>query len=296
MTNLVILGNGFDIWHRLPTAYWHFYDQYNSILEEHIHYFNDLCDTDAEWANFEESLGSFDQDNFHDNSALQPSLEEMADDPKLLYGFEDEISIKTDELVNEITSSFKSWVGSIKVNTATKLIELPKSFRFINFNYTTTLQDVYGVPNENILHIHGKVKENIIFGHGRCNNVVSKNISERDEPWFEESQKNASSVYQLLHKPVDEILERNRPQLESYGDITDIIVIGHSINDIDIPYFQCILDTYPNAKWTNYNYENLDEGIDAVNETHDKLIRAGIPKAKLTSHSSEVLKTLYPFP
>ncbi|HCG9808080.1 TPA: bacteriophage abortive infection AbiH family protein [Vibrio parahaemolyticus] len=293
MTTLVIIGNGFDIWNFLPTSYWHFYDQYSGSLEEHIQYFDDFCDVDAEWANFEESLGSFNQDNFHDNATLQPSLEEMADDHKLLYGFEDEISNKREELVGDITNAFNTWIASVDVNEATKLIEMPTSFKFINFNYTTTLQDVYGVPDDNILHIHGKVRRNVIFGHSH-KSTASSNGVERDEPWFEESQRSVSSISDLFHKPVDEILERNRSHLEGYGDVTDIVVIGHSVNDIDLPYFQYILNTYPDAEWKNFNYENLDEDIDAVTETHERLLRAGVPEEKLTSNSSEALKTIYP--
>lgn len=290
MATLVILGNGFDIWHRLPTSYKNFYNQYGDSLEEHTHYFDDFCESDKEWANFEESLGTFNQDSFHDNAACQPSLEELGDDPTRLYGFEDEITIKKDELVGDITNAFNKWICSVDVNEATRLIDLSESFRFINFNYTTTLQDVYGIPENNILHIHGKVRRNIVFGHGRGNNS-SERVQEVDEPWFEESQRDVSSVYGVFHKPVDEILERHKHQIEGYGDVTDIVVIGHSINDIDIPYFECISNAYPDAEWKNYNYKNLDEEIDKVTETHNKLINAGVPKEKLTSTSSEELQS-----
>ena len=292
MTTLVIIGNGFDIWNGLPTKYWNFYDQYRDSIEDHIQYFDDFCDVDSEWMNFEESLGSFNQDNFHDNAAWQPSLEEMADDHTLLLGFEDEITNKKEELVDDITKAFEAWINSVDVNMATKLIEFSESFKFINFNYTTVLQDIYGIPEDNILHIHGKVKKNIVFGHG-CSNNLSKSISGNDEPWFEESQRNASSVFGVFHKPVDEILEYYRHKIEGYGDVTNIVVIGHSINDIDIPYFQCILNAYPNAEWQNYNYENLDEAKDAIAETHHKLIQAGVLEEKLTSNTYEVLKTIY---
>ncbi|MDD9158023.1 bacteriophage abortive infection AbiH family protein [Aliivibrio sp. S4TY2] len=292
MSTLVIIGNGFDIWNRLPTSYWYFYDQYNRSLEDHIQYFDDFCDEDAEWTNFEESLGSFNHDNFHDNAAWQPSLEEMADDHTLLYGFEDEISNKREELVDDITNAFKEWIGSVDVSVATRLIEFPSDFKFVNFNYTTTLQDVYGIHDDDILHIHGKVRRNIIFGHGRgASSTV--NTSSRDEPWFEESQRSASSVSGVFHKPVDAILERNRAQLEGYGSVTDIFVIGHSVNDIDLPYFQCILNAYPNAEWKNFNYIDLDNDIDAVTETHHKLVRAGVPEHKLTSSSSEDLRMIF---
>ncbi|MCK8125873.1 bacteriophage abortive infection AbiH family protein [Pseudoalteromonas sp. 2CM39R] len=292
MSTLVIIGNGFDIWNSLPTNYWYFYEKYNRSLEDHIQYFDDFYCEDTEWANFEESLGSFNHDNFHDNAAMQPSIEEMADDNTLLYGFEDEISIKRDELVDDITTAFKQWISSVDVSTAEKLIELPSDLKFVTFNYTTTLQDVYGISEENILHIHGKVRANIIFGHGRG---ASSHINseESDEPWFEESLRSASSVSEVFHKPVDKILERNRTQLEGYGPITEIFVIGHSVNDIDLPYFQCILNAYPDAEWKNFNYIDLDNDIDAVTATHNKLIRAGVPEDKLTSSSSEHLKTIF---
>ena len=292
MATLVILGNGFDIWHDLPTSYWNFYNQYNESLEEHIQYFDSFCDGDSEWANFEESLGTFNQDNFHDNVTLQPSLEEMANDPSCLYGFEDDISNKKEELVNDITNAFNEWIRSIDVNEAIKLIHFPESFRFINFNYTTTLQDVYRVPDCNILHIHGKVRRNIIFGYNDVNRSAVS-VQGSDKPWFEESQRSVASVSSVFHKPVDEILEQYKCQLEGYRDVTDIVVIGHSINDIDIPYFQCILNAYPGAKWKNYNYQNLDEGEDAVTDTHNRLVIAGVSEEKLTSTLSEELKTIY---
>lgn len=296
MTTIVIIGNGFDIWHGLPTSYWNFYNQYGKALENHTHYFNDFYDHDMEWANFEESLGSFDQDNFHDNVSLQPSLEELGDDPKRLYGFEDEITNKKEELVDDITNAFTEWIGNVDVHQARKLICMSDSFRFINFNYTSTLQDVYEVPENNILHIHGKVYRDIIFGHGRVFNSSSESSEEIDEPWFEDSRNDVSSISTIFHKPVADILERHNSQLLGYEDVTNIIIIGHSINDIDIPYFKCILNAYPDAEWKNYNYQDLDEGIDEVAETHYKLLDAGIPEEKLTSTSSEDLKVIFPEP
>lgn len=297
MGSLVIIGNGFDIWHRLPTSYWYFYNQYKDLLQEHIQYFDALSDEDAEWANFEESLGSFNEDNFHDNAIYQPTVEEMADDHTLLYGFEDEISEKKEELVSDIQNAFNDWIHAVDVNATIKLIELPTSFKFINFNYTMTLQNVYAIPENNILHIHGKVHDHIIFGHGLHQNSESPQPeveSETFDPWFEESHRTVSSVGSIFHKPVNDILELNKGKLDNLGMIKNIIVIGHSVNSIDIPYFQYILSKYPDAEWNNYNYINEDEGVDAVAETHERLLMAGVPSDKLTSQSSEVLKALFP--
>ena len=295
MATLFIIGNGFDIWNRLPTSYGKFHEKYKDDLDEHILYFSDFCDIDSEWANFEESLGSFNEDDFHDNVTLQPSLEELGDDPKLLYGYEDEISIKKEELVDDITDAFKEWIRSVDVNTAQKLMHFELPAYFVNFNYTRTLQDVYGIPNFRVMHIHGSVGGGIIFGHGR-NTTAATNGYETDEPWFNETKKEVGQVLGIFHKPVQDILERNRATLQGYEDVDNIVVIGHSINEIDVPYFQCILEAYPDAEWQNYNYVNDDEGVDEVSETHDKLLAIGVPQQKLNSYSSDDLKMLYPVP
>ena len=295
MSTLFVIGNGFDIWNQLPTSYWYFHLEYKEHLDKHIQYFDDFCDVDSEWANFEESLGSFNSEDFHDNAAMQPTLNELGKDPKLLFGFQDEISIKKDELVDDIESAFNSWICSVDVSAAQKLIQFEIPAYFVTFNYTTTLQDIYSVPEENVLHIHGKVGGEIIFGHGR--NFTSPAIDEdRDAPWFNESSTEVAQINTVFHKPVEEILERHQQTLISYGDIKNIVVIGHSVNDIDVPYFKCILQAYPEAHWQNYNYEDLDADIDEVSETNDRLLALGVPEDKLSSFSSENLKELYPVP
>ncbi|PWD85789.1 bacteriophage abortive infection AbiH family protein [Ignatzschineria cameli] len=287
MSVLVITGNGFDIWHNLPTKYKNFYNKYSDELSPYTKYFDDFGNKDIEWESFEESLGSFNHDYFLDDSSYRPSIEEMADDVKMMYGYEDDISFNTRELIQNITSSFNKWISSIKVNAAKKTITMPVNCKFINFNYTTTLQKVYGIPDSDILHIHGKAWGKIIFGHGRP--IWSKQIND-DEPWFDIPQKDAESIYNVFRKPVSDIIQQHQAQLKSYGNIKKIIVIGHSINDIDKPYFEFILKEYPQAKWENYNYGN------EIQNTHDRLINLGIPKGMLVSGSTADLLKIYPLP
>lgn len=289
MSTLVVTGNGFDIWHGLPTSYKNFYDKYSDELSRHTQYFDDFGDTDSEWTCFEESLGSFDHDRFLDGSSYRPSIEEMADNIKMMYGYEDDISFNTKELIENITHSFNLWISSIKVNAAKKMITMPVNCKFINFNYTNTLQEVYGISEPDILHIHGKAWKGIIFGHGRPLRIKHFND---DEPWFDNPQKDAESVYDVFRKPVFNIIEHHQDTLKSYGDVKKIIVIGHSINDIDKPYFDFILKEYPEAKWENYNY--ISDKYDGVKDTHNKLIALGIPQENITSAPYENLKTTYP--
>ncbi|HHF3184542.1 MULTISPECIES: AbiH family protein [Vibrio] len=199
------------------------------------------------------------------------------------------MAIKVDELVNTVTDTFKTWIRAIDVTTATQSFEFPNGSKFINFNYTSTLQDIYSIPDEDVLHIHGKARRHVIFGHGIGNGNQSTSMPwNEDEPWFDESQRTVASVTDKFHKPVPEILEGHRAQLEGYGNIEKIIVIGYSINDIDIPYFKCILNAYPDAIWENWNHG------DGISDTHDKLIALGVPKHHLSSSPASDLGTTYP--
>jgi hypothetical protein len=292
LTTLVIVGNGFDIQNGLPTSYQHFYKQYNDLLDEHFMYFTGFFD-DQEWSNFEENLGIFDGDNFRESAALEPSMDDMVKSSQYVNGYNDEISQKIDELVGDIKSAFTTWIRGIDVREATKFMKFPKGFKFINFNYTSTLQDVYSVPDKDVLHIHGKARSNVIFGHDVGNgNRSSPMAPNHDEPWFEASYKILASVTDKFHKPVNEILEKHKEHLEKYGGVTKIIVLGHSINDIDIPYLKCILNAYPDAVWRNWNHKG--EENDGVSATHDKLLSLGVSSDKLCSLSSKNLKRAYP--
>lgn len=292
MTTLVIVGNGFDIQNRLPTSYWHFYKQYNDQLDEHFVHFPNFFD-DQEWSNFEENLGVFDDDNFRESAACEPSMDDMIESSKYVNGYNDEIYQKTDELVGDIQNAFTTWIRGIDVKQSIKFMDFPIGFKFINFNYTPTLQYVYSVPDEDVLHIHGKARWNVIFGHGIGNGNQSSSMTPNtNEPWFEESYQTLASVTDKFHKPVNEILEKHRAHLEAYGDVTKIIVLGHSINEIDIPYFKCILNAYPNAMWRNWNHKG--EENDGVSSTHDKLLSLGVSSDKLCSLSSKKLGRAYP--
>ncbi|SGZ09952.1 Putative uncharacterized protein [Moritella viscosa] len=288
MTTLVIIGNGFDIQNSLPTSYWHFHQRYHCRLDEHFSFFPEFFD-DQEWSNFEENLGIFNEDEFNEQAAWQPSMEDMVESSSHLYGYEDEIAQKVDELVDDVTTSFITWVRAVDVTLASQLFDFPYGAKFINFNYTSTLQDVYSIPDEDVLHIHGKARWNVILGHGIGNGNQSTSMAfNENAPWFDESQRTLASVTDKFHKPVPEILERYRAQLEGYGDIEKIIVIGHSVNDIDLPYFRCILNAYPDAIWENWNYG------DGISDTHDKLVALGVPQHQLSSSPSSNLGTTYP--
>lgn len=178
MSKLYIIGNGFDLWHNLPTSYREFYEFAKDILDELEEYYLFDPDVDVPWYDFENTLGTFDADGFFD---LHNEIDVQAEDfrPSFVYGLEDELAQETERHVAVIRDAFIDWVYQIDESQATKNMQFNDNAIFINFNYTSTLQVVYGIEDKNILHIHGCANKHhdLIFGHGK--DIIS--IPEVDE-------------------------------------------------------------------------------------------------------------------
>ena len=83
------------------------------------------------------------------------------------YSLEDELEERSNDLHRSIAEGFVGWVDEIDVTSASPRMTFEDGANFINFNYTGTLQRVYGVPDRRVLHIHGKSEGGQpVFGHG----------------------------------------------------------------------------------------------------------------------------------
>lgn len=289
MVTLVIIGNGFDMWHGLPTGYRDFRDNHRESLEPYFQYFKAFNNTTRFWNNFERSLGTFKQDEFYQDIPSGPTASQLESSAEI-YAHQDEVGEKVKDLIDAINSAFSSWIYSIeteKIGSVKRLIQFPELCKFVNFNYTSTLQKAYGIPNCDVLHIHGSVRGRIIFGHNYTSkqNAISYGSY---TPWNDDAKDRVASVLDAFHKPVNDILDGAKPQLASYGDVKKIITIGHSLNAIDGPYFKFISATYPNAEWENYNIG------DEIDKTHKRLIRLGVAKEKIKSDHTSTLREIYP--
>lgn len=116
------------------------------------------------WWNFENKLGDFDGKLFFDDHCFNDQCERWGE----AQGVADDISEWAGRLVDEIRESFESWIESIDVFKARPVVKIDSSARYLSFNYTTVLQDVYGVPACQVNHIHGNVSGggSLVFGHG----------------------------------------------------------------------------------------------------------------------------------
>jgi Bacteriophage abortive infection AbiH len=252
-TTLYIIGNGFDLHHEIKSKYSDFAAYLKSvdpgIHEEIDTYFS----FDGFWNNFEENLANFDVDMAIDNasgSLISYGDENWSDSYHHAYQYE--LNRIVESVSSKLQERFSDWVMQIQipsmVSCDSKLLPLDLNARYLNFNYTPTLQQVYGIPNDEILHIHGNRNirsDQLFLGHGwKRKEQDSLNyridIAEEDIRIIEGNDI-VDSYFSKTFKPVADILLQNQSFFTDLKPIKQIYVLGHSLAEVDSPYFNAII-------------------------------------------------------
>lgn len=272
--HLFIIGNGFDLWHKLPTNYKDFYKQYNGYLDQIEHYFSYGLQEEKLWSDFENVLGQFDESILiEENDFMDFSGDEFP--TQQMYGLEDAVDNFSREIIDDITDNFTEWLKGISLNKLAQQMVFPDQARYISFNYTSTLQQTYAVPETNVNHIHGSLGQSssLIFGHTET--VVHATAEE--DTYYTEAINHGRKVLEVLQKPVNDIIRSNlTPWLNEIENISMITVIGHSLNNIDLPYFSRIVEKFPDAHWQCYSFSQKE-----VLAHSSILQQIGVPKNNL---------------
>lgn len=280
---LFIIGNGFDISHSIPCRYSDFYNYLNEnrddILEIMGKFYYVKKDSEL-WSDFENSL----EENINYESLSEIIAENApnfaSDDFRDgdWYNAQIYVEQECDELLENIRTGFEEWINSIDISSISKRYKTDASAYYITFNYTDVLEQIYKVPVSNILHIHNKVGEELVFGHGKKTedfnvrealygdenaflSVDEDGDVESGETGHEKFAENEVRVfYNRMRKHTEEVIQNHSSFFKNLSEIDEVIVLGHSYNDIDLPYFKKIADSInKNAKWNLYFYSDKDK-------------------------------------
>ncbi|AWK84024.1 bacteriophage abortive infection AbiH family protein [Photobacterium damselae] len=252
MTSLYIIGNGFDLWHDLPTSYQDFYEFAQNTLDELESYYRFDLRNHFPWHDFENALGTFDPDSFFD---FHNEVDPISDDFRFrdIYGLEDEITQETDRHVSLIRETFIGWVNQLEVSRAEQRMTFPEGSQFITFNYTSTLQSVYHIEDNHVFHIHGRSEthDELIFGHGKTifEPIELDEDGESNRDIFSDAQDAARYPLLAFKKPVSNVIEQHERYFEQLNNVEEVVIIGHSLNAIDQPYFERIAQSVTGANW-----------------------------------------------
>lgn len=252
---LYIIGNGFDLHHGIKSSYRAFGD-YVRINDRRtydfvVRYFEM---DDGFWAEFEERLAYFDVDKLTDNAStflVGYGDEEWSDSYNHDYQYE--MSQAVEAVSVTLQARFQEWIRQLAIPSKSDIeaIRLPidPSAKFLNFNYTATLQLLYGVPESRILHIHGAGTDpnaHLVLGHGWEPESDSDPYRFHADPEAAdtrvvEGQRIIDGYFRDTFKPTAQIIAANDTFFTELAKTEHIYVMGHSLSNVDHPYFSEIM-------------------------------------------------------
>lgn len=218
-----------------------------------------LCDVDGDkWSNLESALGKIDFDNYIDD------YENDDDDDDDLFHEEyhnEDCAMSLIYPILDIPSYFSRWISTIDINKAIKKKDFEKiidkdSDMFLSFNYTKTLESLYGVLG--VCHIHGVQDEKLLFGHGNDYDYFSDDNYGRQigtESSFQE-------IHDKLKKDTKGAINDNISFFNDLGTSIDkIYSYGFSFSEVDEIYIREICKCLDTKSSIWYFNEFDDESI-----------------------------------
>ena len=286
MSKLYIIGNGFDLSHKIKSSYSCFREFLVKKCGGHISYMPatymnqdgdviadettsaglliEMIDNIAKgnnWADLELYLADFNYEEYFEDYDLSEAINSDDDDEmfRVAHNRED-ISSDLRYCVRNIKSLFSEWINEVDIDVLgqKRYKELfSDDSLFLSFNYTKTLENVYQIDTSSICHIHGTINQEIYFGHGCDSNPYDSDDFELLGIDFELSQ-----LFDELRKNVYECYKNNICFFNriKHSNITDIYSIGFSFSEVDLFYIKIICDLLQTDKitWhlTEYDKQN----------------------------------------
>ena len=235
---LFIIGNGFDLAHGIKSSYWDFrnwligHNYWDDVMNlEKLFPISD-GNVNLLWKEFEEALGQYDPERIHreffqgvDNGLFRKDVQER-------------VVERISPFIKKVPSYMKEWAENMEgIYTNTKVFDgLKLEYKYLTFNYTLVLENLYFIPKFNVLHTHGSIQdEKIIVGH---DNKRDPYREYDDNSNREMSKRNIVELMNINYKPVNDLIRNNQQFFNSLLPVKRIIVVGHSLSKVDIPYFR----------------------------------------------------------
>lgn len=287
MVNLYVIGNGFDIFHKLNTHYFSYgiyLSNKNRNLYDHFLEFFGLPDVRGEkadylWSHFESKLAELDTEGALDRSSgflSNPGSSDFRDRDWGAFAIEIESFVST--ITDGMNDTFCEFIKGVQYPELENIdiLSLDTSAKFLNFNYTDTLSRYYDIDPASILHIHGKVNsegEEIVLGHGvEPDNFITPSETPPDdlsdeglEKWreyqsdqydhsFELGKDKLQSYFKSTYKNTDDIISENETYFCGLSGVSCVYILGHSLSDIDAAYFKRLVTAVRSDTLWNVSY------------------------------------------
>jgi hypothetical protein len=240
---LIIVGNSFDLAHGIQSSYWNFREW---LCRNGKRRLVDMMDTffsirQDVWSNIEQSLGDYDEEEVLDYCRpdeefdLEHSLSSSA-------RVEDSPTAFFQPVLDTFREEYREWVDGIDIHCAQKRYKLDPSDYYLTFNYTDTLETVYGIPEGQVAHIHGSrlLHDEYIVGHNNRRNPLDS-WSDDGLTFEQQAKENIITWMNELKKNHAENIAKHHDFFNGLAGISQVVTYGHSMAQVDWPYFEEII-------------------------------------------------------
>jgi len=271
---LYIIGNGFDLHHGIPSSYKAFGEYLRRSDAKTYEVVEKYFAMDAQfWSEFEDRLASFDSDSLIEDASnflVGYGAEDWSD--AYHHDYQYEIQLAVEAISTTLRLRFAEWIRQLRVPWAADFIgqrvPVDPSAVFLNFNYTPSLRRLYGVPDINVLHIHGAAAnptETLVLGHGwepvpNLDPYRFEQDPEGADMRVVEGQGIVDDYFIDTFKPTAKVIEKNAAFFAGLSDVDRIVVMGHSVSEVDHPYFEEVIANIDvnRVRWKVSYYGDLD--------------------------------------
>lgn len=282
---LYVIGNGFDLMHGVRSSYYEFgstlgkHSNIRFILEKYI-------EVDDLWADFEGALAKINVEAMSQPYILDVMLDMMDaydEDAQAadFFAAAEMAASPATELSSELKDRFTKWIDSLKVNTDDRPLKgIIQKGKFLDFNYTEFVEELYGVQRSDVCYIHGcrrkqkgEPREELILGHQPH---ASDPQFDFEEDWsgINLSGNRAQMIYDAqqvalreivdadddLTKHCDKIIAAHKSFFEAISDVDKVITIGHSLYPVDWDYFAEVIKRNKDKERINWYFGCFSNG------------------------------------
>lgn len=297
MEELYIIGNGFDRYHGMETSYYHFREYlrennctvYKSVMK--FLYYKTKKETEEIkenrsefWSNFEYNLRKLDEENIIDEChTFLTSYGDSNWRDRMHHDYQYCIDEKISCLSSLLLEEFTKWIRSCNCELKDFIpkVKLNKGAKFMTFNYTMTLQEIYDVEPNKVFHVHNSIEGEgeLVLGHnyseserlyeesktptiktmGDVDNILADRVFE-DDIRYHEGEEILKSYYNKNYKDSGSIIKKNKSFFAGLSDVDKIYILGHSMSVVDITYMKEILKSVSD-KTLWYFTQNSEEDV-----------------------------------
>ena len=286
---LYVIGNGFDRRHGIPSGPADFKQFVCSTDRSLYREIENYLPMDDEWNDLETALADMDADALIENLGhfmTSYGAEDWSESGH--WGFQHEVQNVVERLSCGLRQRFAEWVRQLPIpgraTAKNMLAKLDRDAVFFSFNYTCTLGKLYGVSQENILFIHGCANiagDELVLGHA-WNPLTRKSLNARyDISEIDKRLMQANNIidgyFSATFKRYAELIAHHREFFDALTDIEHVIVLGHSLSDVDAAYFEALLArrNVADAQW-QVACRSAEEWPDK----HERLVQLGVDPAR----------------